>query len=158
MEPLFPEPYRYVLDSSALFDLKRLYPKSVFKGVWNNFEELLKQRTIISVREVHQEIKLGLDWLVEWSNDFTPIFLYPSQEEQLMVREIETKYPSLVDPDSNRPNADPFVIACAKKYGLKIITHERNTGNKVRIPFVAKEYGLKCVAFTELFELEGWEF
>jgi hypothetical protein len=52
MAGLFDDPYKYVIDSSALFDLKRNYSPSVFKGVWEKFNKLCEDEVIISVREV----------------------------------------------------------------------------------------------------------
>ncbi|MDR3695094.1 DUF4411 family protein [Mucilaginibacter sp.] len=124
MTGLFEDPFKYVIDSSALFDLKRNYPPTVFKGVWGNFERMCSSLEIISVREVKIEVEKGMDWLVEWAKDHSKIFLEPTLEELIHVGELQEKYPHLIDYNSDRPAADPFVIACAKRYNIKIIQHE----------------------------------
>src|ERR1700735_4746867 len=121
MTGLFGDPYKYVLDSSALFDLKRNYPPNVFAGVWGNFNKMCAETQIISVREVYNEIKRGSDWLVEWADEHYKIFLEPSIEEFKYIGELQSKYPRLVDYNSDRPAADPFVIACATQHKIKII-------------------------------------
>lgn len=153
---LFAEPHRYVLDSSALFDLKIQYPREVFPGVWDKFENLLQTRKMISVREVQQEITRGTDWLVEWVEKFRGSFLEPSFEELQLVQELQERYPKLVDITSERPTADPFVIACAKERQLTILTHEKFGPQK--IPGVARDYGIPCITLPLLFELERWKF
>lgn len=158
MSGLFDEPYKYVIDSSALFDLKRNYPPAVFPGVWNHFNRMCDTLEIISVREVYNEIKRGSDWLLTWADEHEKIFLRPTLEEQIFLNELQTKYPHLIDYNSDRPAADPFVIACAKHYILKIIQHEKIDHNKQKIPYVASKEGLTCLVLTELFELEKWEF
>lgn len=158
MRSLFPTPYKYVLDSSALFDFKRNYPPDVFKSVWANFESLINQRAIISVREVYNEIKRGSDWLIDWADERKDIFLIPETDEINYVGELQAKYPNLVDYFSTKPAADPFVIACAKMNELIIIQHEKLDNKKQKIPFVAKAENVQCVTLTELFKLEGWTF
>jgi hypothetical protein len=158
MTGLFDDPYKYVIDSSALFDLKRNYPPTVFKGVWDNFEKMCNSLEIISVREVKGEVEKGMDWLVEWAKEHPRIFLEPTYEELSYVGELQEKYPHLIDYNSDRPAADPFVIACARQYKIKIIQHEKLQNNKQKLPFVAKHEGLECILLTQLFELEKWEF
>ena len=50
-------PYQYVIDSSALFDLKNQYPQQIFKGLWDSFNEMCRQQQIVAPREVLREIK-----------------------------------------------------------------------------------------------------
>lgn len=158
MTGLFDDPYRYVIDSSALFDLKRRYPPTVFKGVWDNFEKMCNSFEIISVREVKIEVEKGMDWLIDWSKEHSKMFLEPTMEELLYVGELQEKYPNLIDYNSDRPAADPFVIACAKHYKIKVIQHELIRNNKQRLPYVAKQEGVECITLTQLFEMEKWEF
>jgi hypothetical protein len=141
-----------------LFDLKRNYPPTVFKGVWENFEKMCTSLEIISVREVRREIERGMDWLVEWSKDHSRIFLEPTYQELIHLGELQEKYPHLIDYNSDKPAADPFVIACAKQYNLKIIQHEKIKNNKQKLPFVAKQERIECISLTELFEIENWKF
>ncbi|MGI8952714.1 MAG: DUF4411 family protein [Chitinophagaceae bacterium] len=125
MPGLFADPYKYVIDSSALFDLKRNYPLNVFKGVWEKFNGLCKAQIIISVREVYNEIKRGSDWLKDWADEYHAIFLEPtSLEEYKLIGTLQEKYPSWIDVNSDKPAADPFVIASAYVRKLNIIQHE----------------------------------
>ena|SRR5581483_7350490 len=158
MTGLFDDPYKYVIDSSALFDLKRNYPPTIFKGVWTNFEKMCDSWEIISVRDVKIEIERGMDWLVEWAKEHSKIFLQPSMEELLYVAELQDRYPKLVDYSSDRPEADPLVIACAKQFNLTIIQHEKIQNNKQKLPYVARQEGIACITLTDLFEMEKWEF
>lgn len=156
MAGLFDDPYKYVIDSSALFDLKRNYSPIVFKGVWEKFNKLCDDEVIISVREVYNEIKRGSDWLVEWATQHQKIFLEPiTVEEFKLIGEMQEKNPSWIDLYSDKPAADPFVIASAKTKKLIIIQHELPHRN---LPRIANQYDVKCLRLPELFERENWEF
>jgi hypothetical protein len=156
MAGLFDDPYKYIIDSSALFDMKRNYPPNVFKGVWEKFNNLCDEQIIISVREVYNEIKRGSDWLVEWADKHNKIFYEPiSIAEFKLIGELQDKYPFWVDIYSDKPAADPFVIASAFTKKIIIIQHELPHRN---LPRIAEELGLTCIRLQEMFELEKWEF
>lgn len=156
MAGLFPDPFRYVLDTSALVDLKRNYQPAVFKTVWNRFNALCDSRAIISCREVYNEIKRGSDWLLDWVDVHEAIFLTPATaEEAALIGSLQERYPFWIDPNSDRPAADPFVIACAAVHHLPIIQHE--LANR-HLPRVAKEMSLECIRLDDFFVREGWEF
>ena len=156
MAGLFKDPYKYVIDSSALFDLKQNYSPGVFKGLWDKFNRLCHDEVIISVREVYNEIKRGSDWLIDWAEEHEKIFLKPTTVKEFkLIGELQVREPSWVDIYSDKPAADPFVIACAKIRNLIIVQHEQPNKN---LPRIAKNLGLTCYRLLDLFEAEQWEF
>jgi len=156
MAGLFNDPYKYVIDSSALFDLKKNYSPTVFKGLWDKFNRLCDEEVIISVREVYNEIKRGSDWLIDWAEQHEKIFLKPATvEEYKLIGELQEREPAWIDIYSDKPVADPFVIACAKSKNLIIVQHEQLNKN---LPRIAKGLGLTCYRLQDLFEAEQWEF
>ncbi|MBI5185090.1 MAG: DUF4411 family protein [Nitrospinae bacterium] len=57
---------RYVFDSGALIDLfNNFYPER-FPSLWEKFDRLVNDGTIISVREVYNEIGGYGDRLSQW--------------------------------------------------------------------------------------------
>jgi hypothetical protein len=154
-------PYEYSLDSSALFDLKRQYPGQVFPGVWDNFNEMCGRKSIIAPREVLNEIKKGNDELIEWAEEYSDIFLEPTEDEYEIMQEILLGYypPEIISKyGTGRPWADPFVLASAKYHNLYIIQHEVTDPNQYKIPAIAKRLGVNCIRLVELFERESWQF
>src|SRR5215217_5824593 len=107
-------PYQYVIDSSALFDLRKSYRQTTFKSLWDNFNFLCQQSQIIAPREVYREINNGTDELIPWSREYEHIFLEPCEEEFKIAAEVVVRFPKPSELNSMRPWADPFVIACAK--------------------------------------------
>jgi len=154
------QPYQYVIDSSALFDLKNQYPERIFPGVWDQFNAMVEDKLIVAPREVLKEIKKGNDELIEWAERYEDNFLEPTDEEYYLVQEVLKLYPqAILDKYSIRAWADPFVIACARHYGLPIIQHEKNYDpNQFKIPTIAKKYDLKCQTLIEFFDDENWSF
>jgi len=74
----------------------------------------------------------------------------------------------LAKPQKIGPNADPWIIALAKRENEKmqqtlfpniyvVVTEESKTKHQ-RIPSVCRSYGINCINILELFEKEGWKF
>jgi hypothetical protein len=153
-------PYQYIIDSSALFDLKNNYPEHIFPGVWERFNEMFEQQQIVSAREVYREILKGNDELVAWADRFIDNFLLPCQEELELFQEIMVLYPSrIIEKVGTRPWADPLLIAAGRYYRLPIIQHEKSLDpNQWKIPFMAKKFKITCYTLVEFFEEENWSF
>ena len=91
------------------------------------------------------------------------IFLLPQPEETEFVREIFAlpQFLTLIKQKyllTNKPLADPFVIASAKVKGACVVTEETKSNTAIRIPNVCEYYGIDCICLEELMERKGWKF
>ena len=76
---------------------------------------------------------------------------------------------SFVKKDS-RYDADSWLIALAKEiqedpqknlfFNIKrlVVTEESLKGNKIKVPFVCKEFGIDCINRIEMIRQENWKF
>ena len=161
----------YVIDSSSLIELNRRYPIDVFPTLWENVETLIEKGFLISHKEVLKEISIMDDSLKKWAKKQKKFFKELDERQMEIVREILRKYPSLAKSDNETASADPFVIALAVEMGSEpqrtlfqtvkgriIVTEEKLRGNRVRIPFVCKDYNIECINIIEMCRVEGWKF
>lgn len=152
-------PYQYVIDTSALIDLKNQYPEKVFPGVWERFNELCDDKRIIAPREVLREIKKGDDELTEWADGYEHIFLEPCEEEYEVLQQVMGSYSDkALEKFSTGLWADPLVIASAKHFGLPIIQQELNDAKQSKLPAIAKLHSVECIKLVKFFEEESWTF
>jgi hypothetical protein len=152
-------PYQYVIDSSALFDLKDQYPMHIFTGLWDSFNEMCRQRQVVAPREVLREIKGGNDELLTWADEFEEMFLEPCEAELTILQSLFEHYPKeVIAKYSTRPWADPLVIACAKYYRLPIIQQESNDRGQYKIPPMAAKLEVKCIRLVDFFNEQSWSF
>lgn len=86
---------KYVFDSGPLIDLKHYY-SGIFKSFWSRFDQLINDGTIISVREVYNEISGRNDFVSEWAKKNKSIFLTPDFEELTIVQDILARHPELI--------------------------------------------------------------
>ena len=161
----------YVIDSSSLIELNRRYPIDVFPTLWKNMDKLIEKGFLISHKEVLKEISVMDDSLKKWAKKQKKFFKELDETQMEIVRQILVKYPSLAKSDSETAAADPFVIALAVEMGSSsqqtlyptikgriIVTEEKLRGNKVKIPFVCKDYNIECINIIEMCRVEGWKF
>jgi hypothetical protein len=161
----------YVIDSSSLIHLNMHYPINVFPGVWKKLEELVNRGLLVSPKEVLKEISQKDDSLKRWAGKNKAMFRDLDEKQIKIAMGILAKYPPLAKSDSENIAADPFVIALAieiekdSKQALFhdmrkniIVTEEKLVRDRIRIPFVCREYGIECIELLQLFEKEGWKF
>ncbi len=154
----------YVFDTSSFRELNHYYPTR-FPTFWKEFEGLVANGRLISVREVRGElqnmfIKPHLEGWVDANRD---IFLLPEPRETEFVRKIFSveHFQQLVSKKNRlraRRVADPFVIASAQYRNGTVVTEESYKPNAARIPNICEHYEVDSVCLEDLMEREGWVF
>lgn len=158
----------YIIDTSSLIELNKHNPMDVYPGVWQKMEGLVNSERLFAPKEVFDEINRFDDTLAEWSKKHSEMIKEPTTEQIEIVKEILKKYPSLIK-KGKRYAADPWVIALAiemirdpQKTLVKIkrivVTEEKIRGDKIKIPYVCKEYTVETIDILDMFRMEGWKF
>ena len=154
----------YVFDSSPLIVLFRHYYPDRFPSLWENFDALVLERRIVSVREVRKELEGYGDRLSDWVKGHREFFLTPTTNEFNFVNEIFkiTHFQMLIRKKerlNGKPVADPFVIAKAKiqEEGC-VVTQEVKKPNAARIPNVCEHFDIPCLNLEAFMENEKWRF
>lgn len=153
----------YCLDSSSLIDAStRNYPIDRFPTFWRNLDKLIADGRAASPDEVLREIEKKDDALHGWCKTKNGLFIPLEEDVQAAVSEILAEFPRLVDDRPSKGQADPFVIAVARKRGLIVVTQEdRNRGKnskKAKIPDVCDHFGVAHIRLLELIRRENWTF
>lgn len=120
----------YVFDTSSLRSLQHFYP-SVFKSIWDGLDSLVAQQTLISTREVFNELERQAvsAEILKWAKDNKSLFTTPTGLELQFVAEIFKikHFHGLIGAQQRlkgMPVADPFVIACARINKGTLVTQE----------------------------------
>lgn len=163
----------YVFDTSSLRSLQHFYPR-VFKTIWNGLDELVVQRSLISTREVFNELERQAvsEAVLQWTKDNKSLFSTPTPHELQFVSEIFKipHFQGLIGAQQRlkgMPVADPFVIACAKINAGTVVTEEgwQRPGkrlelkpNAAKIPNVCNHFSIPCIDLEEFMHLQEWTF
>ncbi len=155
----------YCIDTSAVIDLwRRLYPRDVFPSLWENIEKLIQEEVIIAPKEVLKELEKEEDELYKWAKKYKDMFMNLDEGQIDKVKDIQGKFPKLVDVSKTIPEADPFVIALALVNKITVISMEKssnirlNKNAKPKLPDVCIEYKVKCIQLLEFFREQNWNF
>ena len=154
----------YVFDTSSFRELFHFYPQR-FPTLWQDFQALLENGDIISVKEVLREMSVGGSEHpdTKWANHHKHIFKEPSVDEARFLTEIfkVTHFQQSLDKKKilkGGPFADPFVIASAKINCATVVTQEKFKENGTKIPNICDRFGVPCVNLEKFMELEKWKF
>ena len=154
----------YVFDASAFIVLKNYYP-STFPTLWARLDILVDSKTIVSVREVFNELHNynDTDFIQDWAKRHKEIFAKPANDELLVVQEILAvpHFQTLISTKAilkGMPVADPFVVAAGKVKNAVVVTQETLKPNAAKIPNVCQHFGVSCINLETFMAQQGWTF
>jgi hypothetical protein len=154
----------YSIDTSSLIEAYRQFPPEFIRTLWeDHFPALIASGDLRATKEVAVELERHSSELVEWAIDDeqSELFVEVDEEIQVVVSEILASHPRLIDPESLRSGADPFVIALARCGDATVVTEEkpsRDPVNNPKIPDVCDAYDVRCIDVRDLIREEGWDW
>lgn len=143
---------QYCIDSSSLISAKHIrYPMDNFPSVWEKFEDLIKDGTFVISRHVYDEVTHGEDDLAVWMKKHSKLVV---QVDAALIQEtarLTTAY-SIVDPDSTKEIADPYVVALAKLRSIPCVNEETSSKGKkyMKIPDVCEKEGVRSMTLVQV--------
>ena len=147
----------YWVDTCSFTSLARVYPRENFEAVWTLIEALVKAGRLRSVEEVRVELDAQDDDLSVWASHNESLFVPLESDIQVEARMILSRNRTLIDVNTQKGSADPFLIAAARVRGGVVVTEEKHSGgpNKVKIPDVCDVLGVECITLLEVLKRNG---
>jgi len=148
----------YVIDTCAIIDLWHQYPPKTFAGLWTRIDSLAVAGRLLCPGQVLAELRKKDDEAASWLEERkTRIVTKEDVQVWNLGQKIASAHKGLVKPSKFSPQADPFVIALAKKLGWTVVTSERTKGfGSVNIPRVCRKESVPCLNLLEFFANENW--
>ena len=149
----------YVIDTSIWIRLWQNHPPDIFVHLWDQLDASIAAGDVISPEEVLRELERGSDELAESLAGRAGLFA--SLDEALMAAatDVLAALPDLVDENSERNRADPFVVALARLRGGAVVTDERprrGPTGRPRIPDACAQFGIECLDWFSFLRAIGW--
>jgi hypothetical protein len=154
----------YAFDNSPLSVLFKNYYRRRFPSLWQRFDDLVANGSIVSTREVLREIQDGaVESLRDWAAQNVELFTIPTAAEGRFVARIYAVQHFQQNIELQKllkggRNADPFIIAKAAVGECTVVTMEQFRPNGVKIPNICHHFGIPCMTLEHFMESEGWEF
>lgn len=112
---------KYVFDANIFINLHQRQPRDIYPSVWNKIDELMANGTIISSREVYDELLRNDDSLSGWAKSRKEYFLPSEIPIQEKVRKILSEHRGLVEGGKKQNNADLQVAKTQRRYASQWI-------------------------------------
>lgn len=161
--------YAIDTDTDSLIALRRNYPLGdrYFKTLWDDIEKLSSMGNLISTIINYEELKVGDDLLFkECKTRFKDMFIEVDADIQTQVAIILNTFPDLIDPNLDKEQADPYLIATAIVKKAIVITEEQpldknamnnpNRKSKMKIPNVCSHYGIDYTNIVGFINNKEW--
>lgn len=154
----------YVFDTGAFIVLKNYYP-TTFPTLWARLDRFAGDGTIVSVREVFNELHNynDADFIQDWAKQHRRIFAKPGNDELLVVQKILAipHFQTLIGAKQlakGTPVADPFVIAAAAVKKATVVTQEQFKPHAAKVPNVCAHFGVPYLNLEQFMAAQGWAF
>jgi len=149
-------PCVYIIDSSCLISLNR-FNSEVFEipeRVWKKLDELLEAGTITSSRYVYDEIVTDSkkpDRISAWLKPKKSLFHKPTNQQVLYMAEAVREFSGLVNPDSEKEQADAWLVAMAREMSEQdpeteyVMVTQENKNSPIKIPAACRKHGVRSI-------------
>ena len=164
----------YVLDTSAFIVLHHTDRDviGIPQRIWDELSSLMESDTVISHRCVYDEIVPSTipenpDRLSGWIANRKKYFQQRNGVQAVEVQKIIQKFPKLINPKKEIPDADPWVIALAIErrqqpkieeskvhLGYAVVTQE-NPRSPEKMPEACKRFGVRCIKLSTFLDEVG---
>ena len=156
---------KYIFDNNTLSGIFRHYYRESFSSFWTLFDKMVADGNILSVREVHNEIKklTRKDDLEIWAKSHSSFFHDPTAEELQFITQIYS-VPHFSNSISQQkllkggPFADPFIIAKAYVENATVVSEEKLRPNAAKIPNICEHFKISCINFQLFLKQNNWSF
>ncbi|MBN1626944.1 MAG: DUF4411 family protein [Deltaproteobacteria bacterium] len=156
----------YFIDTSSLVEIFRDPQSHLIDQIWEKVEELFSKGRMFSHRFVYDEITTDSKRPDILSKKITPLqayFLPVSSEQAQLVSDIIRKFPALIDPENEKEQSAPWLIAEAileqRQYSLfnpdkmVYIVSELNGSDLEGIFSISKSLGLGHLDLSGFYRL-----
>ncbi|MEM7810494.1 MAG: DUF4411 family protein [Planctomycetota bacterium] len=161
---------KYVIDADCLITAKnQYYAFDICPGFWVFIEACIRQKAVIGIAEVYDEIIFKNDELSEWAKEIgRDVFVNDPADQSIPTGrsavsqrvDRNPQYTSAAKAEFLR-GADPLLITHAWRRGHTIVTLERSAPDSrkdIKIPDIARSFGVNCISPFAMLRVLGANF
>lgn len=157
----------YCFDMSVFAALNKIHNYVPIPDAWDELEKLFKAGKIISHEYVFDEILPG-DFIGKWIQNKKQYFIGLTDKQFENVEKILKKFPDFIDPQKEKNQADPWVIALAmekaeeqnlfvKNSLIYVVSQEKISSSK-KIPAVCRAFKIEHFNLEAFLKDNGMRF
>jgi hypothetical protein len=156
----------YCFDTSVFVALNRIHNSIPIPDFWDFLEQLFKEGKIISHEYVFDELSAG-DFIGKWIQNKQQCFIGLTDKQFQNVEKILQKFPTLIDSEKEKNQADPWLIALAiekaeeenlfGKNTLYVVSQEKISSSN-KIPAACKAFNIDHFNLEAFLQDNGMRF
>ena len=154
----------YVVDTNSWHVFGNYYPEA-FPSFWDELEKLAAAGSLVSCREVANELELQnvAPHIDRWVDDHRALFGDPSEDEMRQAAEIlaVSHFQQLIGETQRlkgSPVADPWIVARGVVLAGCVVTEETLKPNAAKIPNVCEHFEVRHTNAQGFLAEVGWRF
>lgn len=149
----------YCLDtSSMIFARNEAYPPRAFKNLWLRIERVIDDQSLMMPEEVLGELYIGADEAYKYAKSKNGFVVSLDTYQINAAQTLVNKYPNMVNYNTWKNSADPFLIALAQVRKAVVITQEKvRNEEQLRVPNICRWNGVRCINFVDFLAEQEWD-
>jgi len=154
----------YLLDADVFIQAQNMhYGFAVCPGFWQWIDQAHSEGTLLSIRDVRDELLRLEDGLSNWVKPRTSLFVSTAdnktyESSKLLSGWVEQNYKQAAQAEFFAA-ADFFLVAFAHAHNHTVVTHEAYAlGFRVKIPVACKAMDVNCISPFRMLQDEGAQF
>lgn len=153
---------KYIVDTNVFRTFFRYYYTDVTPELFENLDRMIKNKDVISVKEVYYELESQHQKDSEFMKTikgYKGIFQEPTDEEETdILLKIYSKrnYQNNISEQNMLQGshvADAFLVAKAKSEKGILVTAEKYSPNAAKIPNICEEFGVEYINFQDFLKV-----
>lgn len=159
----------YCFDSSIFIAVNRVHSYIPVPDVWEKLDTLFNNGRLISHIYVYNEFHTNSrnpDFLAKWVKNRKRYFVRETEKQFNYIRQILAKFERFINPESEKNEADPWVVALAMEKNAEnslfrynneyAVVCRENPRSAIKIPAVCKAFTVPHLTMEEFLEDNGW--
>ncbi|MBU0713692.1 DUF4411 family protein [bacterium] len=154
----------YCFDSSIFIGLNRIHGFIPMPDIWEELDHLFLSGRLISHIFVYNEF--NPDFLGKWAKDREKYFMNITENQFVTVSQILARFDKLIDPNKEKNQADPWIIALAMEKNQEnslfgqnkeyYVVSRESPRSAIKIPAVCDAFTVPHMTLDEFLEDNGW--
>lgn len=160
----------FCIDTSALVDLHKYYSEQIVPDLWKELDKLFENNKIISHKIVFDELTTNAkrpSSLSKWVSVRQAYFKDITAAQAYHVASVVAEFPGLIDPNHEKDQADPWLIASVFEFRSQsnlfsqnqdmAIVSQEDVLSTCKIPAVCRRYNIQHYDLFQFFDYNGWK-
>lgn len=152
---------KYILDTNIIIRLSSWNPRGlkIYEHIWNGVDSAIAAGTVLTDSTVLYELEKHNSGAKNWVRSQSGMVIPMTDDIFADAAHVVAQCVNLVDPESERNHADPYIIAAARSIGGIVVSDEKprkQQTDRCKVPDACNIMGVQFMNFDCFAEDFPW--